>query len=287
MKSLWMGCILTVGLVLTSGCTGGKVVATVGSQKITQGDVNFRLDLMKAASPSFSEKAALEQLIRTATLSEILKSKGIELTEKAIDEEFDRIKKTASNNPQMAKVFDEFGSKKKFKTLYIQPMLIDRLAFTAGYQKDDAFHQEMNDKMQSILKEAKANPSKLQEMAQKMGLSYRRGSIQEKDGSLSWESDRNVASPMNLPQGAGLGQRWKKSVFEKMSSGKIAENFENLGPFMMVMRLDSKDKNGMKFSAAFATKKSFGDWFNAHKASVQVTRMEEPKSNDVPAPKPE
>ncbi len=176
----------TLGLVLTSGCTGGKVVATVGSQKITRDDVNFRVSVMKMVSPSFSDKAALEQLIRSATLSEILKSRGVELSEKSIEDELERMKKASSNNPQMAKVFDEFGSKKKFKSLYIQPMLVDRLAFSSGYQKDEAFHQEETGKIQDLLKEAKANPSKFQELAKKMGLNYRKGSIQEKDGNLTW-----------------------------------------------------------------------------------------------------
>jgi len=41
----------------------------------------------------------------------------------------------------------------------------------------------------------------------------------------------------------------------------------------------------MKFSAAYTMKKSFGDWFNANKAGIQVSRMEEPQANAAQAPK--
>lgn len=287
MKSFLFGVGIVLSLVMTSGCTGGKVVATVGQQKITRADVDFRMEVMKVFSPSFNEKAALEQLIRSATLSEIMKSKGVAIGDKEVDEELERMKKLSANNPQMGKLFSEFGSKKRFKTLYIQPMLVDRMAFGSAYQKDDAFHKEEADKVETLIRDGKANPGRLEELAKKVGANFRKGSIQERDGNLSWEADRNVASPVNLPQGAGLGQRWKSSLFEKASSGKVLETVENLGPYMMVMRLDSKDKNALKFSAAYVMKKSFGDWYNTNKANIQVVRTDEPQENAPPAPRPQ
>lgn len=286
-----MGRLLLIPLTLMAviSCTNSKTVAMVGEKKITKGEVELRLSMLKIFNPQMNEQAATEQLIRSATVVEILKSKGITIDEKKLDEEMTRLQTVAKNNPQMEQLLKDFGSKKSFKDIYVMPVVAEQLAFREAFQKDEAFHKAEKEKADTLLAKANSSPSKMEEFAKQMGLPVRKGTINEKNG-LVWDTNsREVANMPPLPSGVGFGQVWKKNILEKAAPGKVASNVEQIGQLMTVVRNDGGSKSESKFTAAFIMRKNFGDWLNQNRQSVKVTRMEEQQANaqkpQSPAPK--
>lgn len=273
--------LLVIPLTFISlvSCTGSKPVATVGSSKITKDDVGMRLSIMKVFNPQMNEKMAMEQLIRSATLVEILNSKGMKISDQMVEMEVSKLRGATKGNPKIETMMKEFGSKKKFKDVYIVPSLVEGMAFRDGFQKDEAFHKAENEKVASLLAAVKNNPSKLEETAKQMAMTLKKGTIREKDG-LTWEgSDRDVAHMPALPAGPGFGQYFKKNFLEKVPSGKVSPSVENFGQFMAVIRNDGGSKDSMKFSIALVTRRNFGEWFNENSKNVKVMRVEEKKAN--------
>ncbi|MFM8268955.1 MAG: SurA N-terminal domain-containing protein, partial [Pseudomonadota bacterium] len=85
MKNYSQFLVVTLTLISLISCTGSKPVATVGDNKITQDDVGLRMSMMKVFNPQMNEKQATEQLIRSATLLEILKSKGMKVSDEMVN----------------------------------------------------------------------------------------------------------------------------------------------------------------------------------------------------------
>jgi len=289
MKLITQLLLVPLSFSLIVSCTGSKPVATVGDKKITEGDVALRLEMMKVFNPQMNEKLALEQLIRSETLLQILKSKGVDIKDQMVETEISRLQAAAKNNQKLEALMKDFGSKKKFKELYIVPTIAEGLAFREAFQKDATFHKDENEKMDKILAVVKSSPSKLEEVAKQMGVILKKGSIKEKDG-LTWDSsERDVAHMPPLPSGVGFGQFFKKMVLEKTPVGKASEKVENMGQMMVVVRHDSSSKDSSKFTAAIVVRKNFGEWFNQNSQNIKISRMEEPQKNassaQMPAPK--
>ncbi|NBT58416.1 hypothetical protein EBT16_06495 [bacterium] len=281
--------LIPLSLALVISCTKSKPLAMVGEQAITKDEVNLRLSMLKVFNPQMNENAALEQLIRSATIVEILKNKGITIDEKRVSEEMTRLQTAAKNNPQMEALLKNFGNKKSFKDMYVMPMVAEQLAFREAFQKDEAFHKAEKEKADMLFANAKANPSKLESFAKELGVPVRKGSFNEKEG-LVWDaSGRDVANMPPLPSGVGFGQMWKRNILDKAGSGKVSPQVESIGQWMVVVRNDGSSKNNTKFTAAFVTRKNFGEWFNQSRQMVKVTRMEGQQANaqtpQNPAPK--
>ncbi|NBX76156.1 MAG: hypothetical protein EBQ92_06340 [Proteobacteria bacterium] len=286
MKKITQTLLVPLAFTFIVSCTGSKPVAMVGDKKITKNDVELRLSMMKVFNPQMNEKAAVEQLIRSETLLQILKNKGIEVKDQMVEMEMTKLKGTSKNNPKLEALMKDYGSKKKFKDLYIVPTLVEGLAFREAFQKDTVFHKEENEKMEKLLAAVKSNPSKLEESAKQMGVSLKKGVIKDKEG-LTWDSsDRDVAHMPVLPSGVGFGQFFKKMVLEKTPTGKVSEKVETIGQLMAVVRNDSSSKDSSKFTVAMVARKNFGDWFNQNSQSIKVNRLEEANANAQKSPMP-
>ena len=289
MKQITQLLLLPLALAFIVSCTGSKPVAMVGEKKITKDDVALRLSMMKVFNPQMNEKVAIEQLIRSETLLQVLKSKGVEVKDQMVETEMSRLKGSSKNNPKLEALMKDYGSKRKFKDLYVVPSLVEGLAFREVFQKDATFHKDENEKMEKLLAAVKNNPSKLEEMAKQMGVALKKGVIKDKEG-LTWDStDRDVAHMPALPSGVGFGQFFKKMLLEKTPTGKVSDKVESIGQIMAVVRNDSSSKDSSKFTVAMVARKNFGDWFNQNSQSIKVNRLEEPNSNaqkpPMPAPK--
>jgi len=289
MKQITQLLLLPLALAFIVSCTGSKPVAMVGEKKITKDDVALRLSMMKVFNPQMNEKVAMEQLIRSETLLQVLKSKGVEVKDQMVETEMSRLKGSSKNNPKLEALMKDYGSKRKFKDLYVVPSLVEGLAFREVFQKDATFHKDENEKMEKLLAAVKNNPSKLEEMAKQMGVALKKGVIKDKEG-LTWDStDRDVAHMPALPSGVGFGQFFKKMLLEKTPTGKVSDKVESIGQIMAVVRNDSSSKDSSKFTVAMVARKNFGDWFNQNSQSIKVNRLEEPNSNaqkpPMPAPK--
>ncbi|MFM8269685.1 MAG: hypothetical protein ACKN9V_05790, partial [Pseudomonadota bacterium] len=196
-----------------------------------------------------------------------------------VNAEMTKLQGAAKNNPKIEALMKDFGSKKKFKDLYVVPSIVEGMAFRDGFQKDEAFHKTEKEKIDQLLEAVKSNPSKMEEVAKQLGLAVKKGTIKEKDG-LTWESnDRDVANMPPLPSGVGFGQFFKKTILEKTPVGKVSTSVENIGQFMGVVRHDSSSKDSAKFSLAVVARKNFGEWLSQNSKNVKVMRAEDKKAN--------
>jgi hypothetical protein len=85
MKQIPQLLLVPLALAFIVSCTGSKPVAMVGEKKITKDDVEFRLSMMKVFNPQMNEKVAMEQLIRSETLLQVLKSKSVEVKDQMVE----------------------------------------------------------------------------------------------------------------------------------------------------------------------------------------------------------
>ncbi|NDC24824.1 MAG: hypothetical protein EBZ49_11970, partial [Proteobacteria bacterium] len=142
------------------GCTRNSVVAEVGSYKITKKEVSLRMKAMSVFSPQQNEKMSLEQLIRSYTLAEVMKNRGVKSFDASVEEEAKRIAETSKSNPKIAEVKKTFGrDEEAFMKLFVLPMMADRLAYLDGYLKDEGFHKKQKEKANSFLADAQKNPA--------------------------------------------------------------------------------------------------------------------------------
>jgi|688.fasta_scaffold244254_1 hypothetical protein len=278
--------LLGINLALV-GCTKNPVVAEVGSVKISKKEVELRAKAMKVFSPQLNDKSALEQLIRSYTLAEVMKNKGMKGFDESVDQEAKRIDESSKNNPKMAEVKKAFGKDQAaFKKLFVVPMLADRLAYMEGYLKDQEFHKAQKEKADKFLSDCQKNTGSMEEMAKKNGFMYKKGVMDSAKG-LVWDADRNVASG-NLPGGPFIAQQWKKSALDHTPSGKVANTLLEQGNMWVVLKnggASSKVKGGTEVMAVVIPRQPFGAWLEKNKSSISVKRFDEQKKDANPQAK--
>lgn len=282
----WLPVFLGINLALV-GCTRNPIVAEVGSTKISKKEVELRAQAMKAFSPQLNDKIALEQLIRSYTLAEVMKSKGMKGFDESVAQEAKRIDDSSKNNPKMAEVKKVFGrDDAAFKKLFVVPMLADRLAYMEGYLKDQEFHKNQKEKAEKFLVDSQKNSGNMEEMAKKNGYFYKKGVMDSAKG-LVWEADRNVASG-NLPGGPFIAEQWKKTVLNNTPAGKVAPTLVEQGNMWVVLKnggASAKAKGATEVVAVVIPRQPFGAWLEKNKSSVSVKRFDEQKKDANPQAK--
>lgn len=286
-KKILMVYVVTAQL-LFGGCTRNKTLAEVGSQAISKKDVELRMKAMSVFSSQQDEKIALEQLIRSYTIAEVLRKKGLKNLDSEIDAEAKRISDSAKSNPKMAEVIKSFGrDDAAFKKLFVLPMLADRLAYTDGYLKDDEFHKPQKEKAEQFLAEAQKNSGAFEDLAKKYGLAYRKGSVDPIKGVI-WETEKKPSN-INLPSGPYTAQQWKKAALDTTSSGKVAANLIDQGNFWVALKnsgSSGKEKSQVQIAAAAIFREPFGAWLEKNRSVVAVKRLADaaPTSTTSSAP---
>ena len=274
--------IAATTLAILSSCTRNKTLAEVGSLNITKNDVDLRMKAMAVFAPQQNESIALEQLIRSFTIAEVLKKKGLKDLDKEIDAEAKRIEDSAKGNPKMAEVKKTFGrDEASFKKIFVLPMLADRLAYTEGYLKDEDFHKAQKEKANQFLAEMQKSSGSFEETAKKYGFLYKKGSVDPVKG-LVWDADKNSGN-VNLPSGPFIAQQWKKAALDNTASGKVASSLIDQGNFWVALKnngLASKDKGHMQIAAVAIFREPFGAWLEKNRSAVTVKRVADAKSGN-------
>lgn len=263
-----------------TSCTKNKPVAEVGSTSITKKDVEMRLKVMSVFSSQPDEKIALEQLIRSYTIAEVLKNKGLTKLNDEITRESKRLSESAKTNPKMGEIQKVFArDTESFNKVFVLPMLVDRLAYTDGYLKDETFHQPKKDKAEQFLNETKKTPDAFELLAKQRGFAYKTGTVEPIKG-LIWDKDKETKS-VSLPTGAFVAQQWKKSALDSTPSGKISDSLIDQGNFWVAIKNlgpSPKDKNIQKIAVAVIFREPFGAWLEKNRAEIKVNRLAEAQS---------
>jgi len=268
-------CVVSfISVMLVVGCTRNPTLVEVGSEKISKKDVEMRLKAMAVFNPQQSQQMALEQLVRSYTLSEVLKKKGLSSLDASVEQEAKRIIESSKSNTKMAQVRDVFGrDEKMFRKVFVMPMLADRLAYMEGYLKDDEFHKAQKQKAEQFLAEAQKSPSGFEALAKKNGFILKRGIIGSEKG-LVWESNQKEASS-NLPGGPFIAQQWKKLILDSTAPGKVASTMIEQGNMWFVLKNigpSSKERGAIEIAAVVIAREPFNTWLVKNSALVTINR---------------
>jgi len=272
--------VLSIILVpLLVGCNRNPTLVEVGSVQIGKKDVEMRRRAMSVFSPQLSQKIALEQLIRSYTLSELLKKKGVNNLDASVEQEAKRFTESGKSNPKIAQVRKVFGSDEQtFRKVFILPMLADRVAYMDGYLKDSEFHKTQKQKADDFLTEVQKNPKGFEALAKKNGYVLKKGWLDSEKGLL-WEPPREPASS-NLPGGTFIADQWKRSVLNQLDPGKIASTFIEQGNAWVLLKkigLSSSSKGSTEIAAVVVVREPFNVWIEKNRGLVPVTRISEQK----------
>ncbi len=280
MTRRFMILIAAATIAAFSSCTRNKILAEVGSLPITKADVDLRLKAMTVFSPQQSETIALEQLIRSYTIAEVLKKKGLSELDKKIDAEAKRIDESAKANPKMAEVRKVFGrDNSAFKKIFVLPMMADRLAYTEGYLKDEDFHKPQREKGENFLAEVQKSGGSFEEIAKKYGFLSKRGIIDPVKG-LVWDADKSSAVG-NLPSGPFIAQQWKKVALDATAPGKVTGKLIDQGNFWVALKNSStaaKNKGSTQITAVIIHRDPFSAWLEKNRTAITVKRIADASS---------
>jgi hypothetical protein len=270
MKTLFLSLVLALFSLSLVSCNRNKVVAEVGSEKIKKGDVALAVKAMSIFSPGTDEKKALEQLIEGFTLIEILKTKPGLTLEPAAEEESKKLSSTKEGDSPLLKMKSVFGDEKTFRKLFLLPMVASRLAYTEVYLKDDEFHKPRKERAEMLLAEVQKKPAAFQELAEKSGLPYQKGTVSASEGVV-WGPQADASL---LPRGPKIAEEWKKAALDATPAGKIAPKLiegetywvvlKNLGP--------SAEKGKTDIAVSAITKEPFGVWLEKQKENIPIKR---------------
>lgn len=283
LKSLFIVGLVSL-LIPTVSCTKkNKVVAEVGSSKITRGDVEMRQKAMQVLNPSTTFEAAMEQLIRSYTMVEILKARNEALTDEEVASEYEKLKKVSENNPKMAALFQQAkGNEKEFRNVVVIPMIADRLVFMKAYMKDEGFHASEKEKATKLHQTLKTQATNFTDSVKKNGGMVFEGTIKDDEG-LKWNPSADKSQPMmgGIPQGPGIGKMWKERYLASAKPGTVVgELIEERNGYIVLYYANAGGKGAMNVKAGLIPKKSFGEWLQSQQKAVTVKRLlaEEKKS---------
>lgn len=254
-----------------------KVVVEVGTTKITDREVRLSKEALKhLKSQTPDETTVLERMIKGHFIVELLKLKGSIGFEEALLEEAARFEV----NPELQKQF--YLAKKsignddeKLKKLVLIPLAADRLAFSEGYWKDEAFNREKADKAEAFLKKVQKNPENFTKLAREERLELTPGKwikgygvhiVDPKFGSfVSGES-------ANLIREA---ERQGITSLEKLAAGQVLDHVvdNRVGFWIIKSHGPLKSKDGIKIEAALVRREPFGLWLQKNAKLVTVKRM--------------
>lgn len=262
--------------VAFSGCTRRQTLAEVGAYRITDSDVNLRLKSTSLFDTSKkSQKTALEELIASYTLAEIIKNKKNQRLKKSIEEESRRLESITALKPKIDELKKLFGKDMAaFKRIFILPLVVDRLAFDEIYMQDEQFQQARKQRAEKFLSEVRSNPVSLESTSKKYGYMYKRGRINPAIGVINWETDPQISNP-TLPSDQNTLNRWKKQVLNSTANGHVASTLIDQGTIWIALRpvTTGKASDVAKIEAVIINKEPFSEWVRSNSSNIKIKRM--------------
>jgi hypothetical protein len=272
--------VLVGGAVLTF-FPREKVLAEVGTTKITDGDVRLA---MKALEPLMqnvpTESAVLDRMIRGHSVTELLKLKGMNNLEEAFHQEIARFEGSPEKVKQLEETKRKLGNNpEKLKKLVLIPLAADRLAFLEGYLKDEDFNKEKRDKAEAFLKEAMKNPQRFSELAKKENLIVTEGRWVKGRGLIL--DDPQLGSFVSSRTASAAKEAEQQGVenLEKLAAGQVLDYvIDNRSGWWVIKSRGVFESRGgvitgIKLEAAVVKRDPFPLWLQKNARVVSVKRM--------------
>jgi len=266
---------LLLNLLLSTGCTRSEWVASVGNQRISKNDVSLRLEMIRLLNPKATKTEALDQLINYKIGNEILEATGNRISQRDISGELEQIKKEAVRNPKLSSLLRAYQRNHSFSELFLYPRIVESKVLNL-YENDKPFHEKDFTTASTLLNRTKADPSNFETITKEMGFPFFQGSIDSKDGALTWDMARGLASDKpKLPQESWFGQKLRNEYLNKMGTNQV---FSEPIPFWfgyLILRKDPAEKNLIKFSASVTPRPGQWFWIKQKSFFVPVTRFDQ------------
>lgn len=250
-------------------------VSRIGSWKIYPEDIAFREQIIHIEYPEAKHGAALAQLEKSARYLQILESYGVTVTKEDLVQEADRIEKSSRDPGTLKKIKSVFGENQEaYLKNYVFPVFIQRILPYEFFPRKVDVQKVSLETAQRIIAEVQKDPARLQEIAEKEGLSVRTVSLSLEKG-LRWENTRqrpereflNTSSPVAelqnnfAEQAQKEGRLWYESFLNKLADGDVLDkplNYQET--FLVIQRVRQTSPDEFQLRVLAIPKITFEQW---------------------------
>lgn len=289
-RSTWVavGVVVVVGVVLawTSSSKKSKPLVQVGDITIFERDVDARLALLRVQNPNAPHRAALDQLVRTYTRHQILKMVGMPVTEEMIEQERQRVLKSAANAAHLDKVISVLGKNTDgLRRAFLIPMIVDRVLYTNYFQQRVPEQVEARKKADAFHQAYTKDPKGAIAGAAKLGYTVTHATVTQEEG-MHWDPEptlkAGVAGPEPRPP-ASLpafrpnpveGRVWFGTL-SKVKEGEVGP-MRDYGEHWYIFRVLSHNTKGTesyRVQIVKAPKVSFEGWVKTQEPKISVKQL--------------
>jgi hypothetical protein len=172
-------------------------VATLGSWKIYQKDIEYRDNIIRHFFPESTGSQGLRQLQQSALRLFVLEKNGVTVTPEELEAEAKRIDESTRDPEGLAKIKAIFGEDRKgYLKNYVLPGYVDRILQFEFFPIYEKAHELTLKRAQSVIEKTKSNPDVFENVMSQEGITVSTV-ILSKEKGLHWESrsrDRSVAT---------------------------------------------------------------------------------------------
>lgn len=267
------------------GASSGPVVAQVGDFALTESDVAFRDEVAKVQK-SIDGPSGRDQLLKSYARIQLLKEYGMTVTETMIQEEEQKLRRSALPGSYLSKVFAIFGDNHEaLRRVYLIPLIGDRMLYQDYFVKKSPDQLEAKKKAEAFLAAYRKEPESGSALAASKGLKLEKVSV-TRSGGLRWEGVDSkpkpklkanpavIVSKTPPPKESPEGVHWFVAVLPIMKEGDVRSDLVEFGDFWLAVRLLSHTKKGEEtyhLEAVKLPKVRYREWVQKEVAKVSVT----------------
>jgi len=277
-----MGNVIVIALVsallVLSGCTrrpSQAVVARVGTQVITEGDVTYRNAVVRAEQPDETRDLGQEQLCRALEMAEMLRRHGRPVTDEMLAAEAQRIEKNSRDVGTLRRIQAIFGDDtKSYLRVYVLPVLVWRVAPFEFFPNDPVVQGETRLRAEKFLARAVAEPSFF--FSKSVSNNSRRSfDVSERDG-LRWKIPPGLKEDVRTAGDRTEGDRWLAEALPTLRRGQVFRRVVDMGGRWIVARYAGATRGVHHFDAVLFDKGDFTTWLEADLSSTPDARCVAP-----------
>jgi hypothetical protein len=269
--------LAVVGVAMVTFFFRERVLAEVGTTKITDKEVRLARKALEPLMPNIPDEAAvLDRMVKGQAIVELLKLKGIANLEEALQQEMARFEGNAEAGKQFEKVKKKLGNDpEKLKKLVLVPMVADRLAFQEGYLKDDEFNRNQIDKAEEFLKAVQKNPKSFSEIARRENLPLTSGKWIKGKGLILDNPLLGSFTSNTYASAQREAERQGIMSLDKLEAGQILDHVVDNKSGLWIIKSGGplESKNGIKIEAVVVKREPFGLWMQKNARAVAIKRM--------------
>jgi hypothetical protein len=273
--------LAVVGVAMFTFFSREKVLAEVGTTKITDKEVRLARKALEPLMPNIPDEAAvLDRMIKGQAIVELLKLKRNANLEEALQQEMARFEGNAEAGKQFEKVKKKVGNDpEKLKKLVLIPMAADRLAFQEGYLKDDDFNKNKIDTAEAFLRAVQKSPKNFSEIARRENLPLTLGKWIKGKGLILENPLLGSFTANTYASEQREAERQGIMSLDKLEAGQILDHVvdNKSGLWIIKSRGPLESKNGIKIEAVVVKREPFGLWMQKNARAVAIKRMPAPE----------